>query len=391
MELINKDTKNRKYTLNSLKTYNLVMNLRRKTGWGTKRIKEYLEKKGINSSTGAIRGWVYKDKKPFVYRIIKQIPESSKELTKEKAYILGTLCGDGYISTGYRIGLGVCDKDFADYFKYCVEKVYGVRCSIRIRITKPNKFCKNPKPLYIVSQVSKLIVRDLNRYSTSFKTKEWKVPEQIKGSSKKIQSAFIRGFADSEGSARCRKAHSEICLCSGNKESLEEIKHILDYNFNIKSYLGDKVNKATVISITKYIYLKKFHDEIGFIIKRKQENLKKGLNSYKRKGVRSYPLEFKLKAMNLLKQGMKHREIARLLGTNRTNIYDWEKSYLKKLKEEIQMKKCQECGTLIQDSYNLCYNCWQIRKTNSGNIGKIPEPIKAKSFMDKMGISGWNR
>jgi len=329
MESKNK-TKKRNYVTHSLETYNLAMNLRKEMGWGGKRIKEYLEKRGIIISVRSIEGWLYRNKKPFRLKIIKQIPESSRGLTEEKAYVLGTLCGDGYITTGYRIGLGVSDKDFADYFQYCMEKVYRVKCSTRTRIMKPNKFCKNPKPRHVISQVSKLIVKDLNRYSKSFKTKEWEVPEQIKSSSKQIQAAFIRGFADSEGSARCRKAHSEINLCSGNKESLEEVRRMLYYNFNIKSYLGDNGNGVPIIAITKYIYLKRFYDEIGFIIKRKKEKLRLGLESYKRKGVRKYSKEFKLKAMNLLKQGMKHKEIAQLLGTNRTNIYDWEERLIPK-------------------------------------------------------------
>jgi hypothetical protein len=50
------------------------------------------------------------------------------------------------------------------------------------------------------------------------------------------------------------------------------------------------------------------------------------------------------------------------------------------------MKKCQECGALIKPFYNLCYNCWKRRRGN----GRIPEPIKARDFMDEMGINGWN-
>ena len=53
------------------------------------------------------------------------------------------------------------------------------------------------------------------------------------------------------------------------------------------------------------------------------------------------------------------------------------------------MKQCQECGALIKLPYNMCYDCWRIRKTNSRSSGKIPEPIKAKNFMERMGINGW--
>jgi len=55
------------------------------------------------------------------------------------------------------------------------------------------------------------------------------------------------------------------------------------------------------------------------------------LETYKRKGLRRYSEKYKLLAIELLKQGVKHRQIARLLGTNHTNIYDWEKKFLKEI------------------------------------------------------------
>ncbi len=330
MKLINKDIKKRKYTLNPIETYNIVMNLKKERGWGAKRIKKYLDENKISSSMGAIRGWMYYNKKPFIEKIVTQISKNSKELTKEKAYILGTLCGDGYISTGYRIGLEVCNKEFAEYFKSCLEKAYGIKCSIGERTIKSTNFCKNPKIRYSVMLVSKLTVRDLKRFSKSFKSKEWKVPKQIINGSKEIQATFIRGLSDSEASVRFRKGQSEVYICSGNISSLLIVKEILKNRFNIDTHLEKLDWGVAKIVITKYICLKRFYDEIGFIIKRKQENLKRALDSYKRKGINRYSKEFKLKAIQLLKRGLKHREIAKLLGTSHTNIYDWEKLFFKK-------------------------------------------------------------
>jgi len=319
------ENKKQKYTILPVETYNIVMDLRRKTGWGPKKIKEHLDKKEIPSSNGAIRGWIYHNKKPYVTTSINKISSNSKELTHEKAYIIGTLCGDGYLSTGYRIGLSVCDKDFADYFKSCLEKVYGVKCSISIRKRKSTSFTDNPNEQYIVSLCSKLVVEDLQRYLISFKSKDWSVPKQIKESSKEIQAAFIKGFADSEGSVRYRKCHSEISLCSGNLTGIKQIQKMFFGTFRITSKIGKMNWEVQTLVIWRYDSLKKFNDEIGFVIKRKQDNLRNGLDSYKRKGLRRYDEEFKHLAMYLLKQGFKHGKIARLLKTSRTNIYDWEK------------------------------------------------------------------
>ena len=84
-----------KYTLEE---YNQVMNLRKNFGWGPTKISSFLFDKGINIKEGAIIGWIHKNKRPYEEVLIKKIPEESKILTEEKAYILGVLCGDGYLT-----------------------------------------------------------------------------------------------------------------------------------------------------------------------------------------------------------------------------------------------------------------------------------------------------
>lgn len=314
------------YKKHSKEEYDLVMNLRKKYGWGRKRIFKYLLKnEGILIKKGTIDGWLNRGKRPYQEVKIKSILESSKELTKEKAYILGTLCGDGWTSTCYRIGLQVCDKEFADHFQHCLEIVYGVKCSIGIRKREDNGFINKPKDQYVVSLCSKLVIEDLQRYSKSFKSKEWKVPEQIKNVPKEMIAEFIKGFADSEGSARLRKGQSEITLCSSNIEGLKDLQKLLENIYKIRSYVKRRKKDIFDLRISNYDSLLKYYNEIGFIIKRKQNNLERMFETYKRKGLNKYSEEFKIKAMNLLKNGMKHRQIANLLGISHTNVYDWER------------------------------------------------------------------
>lgn len=257
---------------------------------------------------------------------LTQIPASSFKLTPEKAYLLGTLCGDGYLSTGYRIGLGVIDKEFAQYFRYCLWKVYGVVPSINLRIIKPNNMTRNPKPRYVVMSIAKLVVLDLLRYSKSFKTFEWEVPEQIKEASKEIQAMFIKGFADSEGSVKNRHRNRELILCSGNRASLMEIQEILLKTFEIKSSLRKLKNNVFVLNTSDYKSLKIFYDQIGFVIKRKQDKLRAGLTRYKRKGIRKYSSGFKQLAVDMLNNGYNHYQIGNLLNTSYANVHDWEKA-----------------------------------------------------------------
>ncbi|MBS3115684.1 hypothetical protein J4482_03560 [Candidatus Woesearchaeota archaeon] len=324
----NKNSKKRNYTDNSLDSYNLVMSIRQGTNWGSKRILDYIITKGFCTSLGSIEGWIYGGKKPFSIKNVNQIKESSKNLTSEKAYILGTLCGDGYISTGYRLGLKVADKDFAEYFKGCLERIYGAPCSISERIIKPTNFCNHPKNMYVASLVSKLTVEDLqenNKYS--FKTKEWRVPEIIKSSSKEIQASFIKGFADSEGCVKFRKGRGEVTMWSINKDGLNEIHEMLTNTFGLRVSFGLRRsdNPIYYLGISNYDSLNLFCEDIGFTIKRKQDLLKQLVGSYKRKGLKKHSSEIKHLAIELLSSGLNHYQIAKLLNISPTNVYDWEK------------------------------------------------------------------
>ena len=311
----------------SLQEYSLAMQIRKEKEWGGKKIHLYMATLGMDVPTHKIEAWIYRKQEPFITKIIKQVKETSKELTPKKAYIIGTICGDGYLTTDNRIGLSVCDKDFAEYFKCCLENVYGIQCVLRVRDTKYTNFCKSPKRQYVVFLASKLIAEDLLNYMDSYKTRRWRVPLQIQNSTKENQAAFIRGFADSEGSVRLRKGHGEIALHSINKESLVQVQELLKV-FEVKSSINYKKG-GYYIDITNYDSLKKFNENIGFIIKRKQAALSQLLTTYKRKGLRKYSEEYKVLAMQLLKQGLNHRQIAKLMSTSYCNIYDWEKALKK--------------------------------------------------------------
>ncbi len=319
--------KNKKsnYSCHSLEEYNFALELREKYGWGEKRIRKELLKHNFDVKHGAISGWIYKGKKPFNSKIITPIPESSKKLTTEKAYVLGTLCGDGWISTGYRIGLNVCDKEFAEYFYFCLKETYNIPPSFTLR-EKKSTVVKSCQPQYTVMLVSKLAALDLFSYAKSFKTFEWEIPSQIKEASKDIQAAFIRGFADSEGCVKNRHRNREIMLASGNKIGLDQIRQILFKNFGIKSYICQMKSNVYLLYISDYNSLNIFCNEIGFTIRRKQEKLESGLIRYKRKGIRKYSPGLKELALDMLQNGYNYQEIGKILNTSYANVHDWEKA-----------------------------------------------------------------
>ena len=191
---------------------------------------------------------------------------------------------------------------------------------------KPTNFCSNPKKKYTLLLRSKLVVEDLLKYASSYKTFEWEVPQEILSASKELQAQFVKGFADSEGSVKNRHRNRELTLCSGNFEGLEGIRQILLSTFGINSHYTKRKTSVFVITISDYCSLETFQNEIGFIIKRKQEKLEAGLAYYKRKGIRKYPSEMKQQALKMLQEGKTHVEIGKILGTSYANIHDWDKA-----------------------------------------------------------------
>jgi len=48
--------------------------------------------------------------------------------------------------------------------------------------------------------------------------------------------------------------------------------------------------------------------------------------------------------------------------------------------------RCAVCGTQIKPWFEVCFECYS--PVSEGN-GRIPEPILARDFMQKMGIDRW--
>jgi len=207
----------------------------------------------------------------------KKISKLASKLTLEKAYILGVIGpGDGFIEIPknypkkgtMRICLESVDKDFINYFAYCLEKVYELKPTIKLL-----KWRKGDSQLhYKVILCSKAACNDILSYGVSFKEKDWKIPIIIKNAPNEIKAKYLQGFADSQG---CVSLDRAILLASKNREGIKEIKQLFD-DLKIKTW-----NWNAGLGITNRIFLNAFNQKIGFIINRKQERLKNILSSYK--------------------------------------------------------------------------------------------------------------
>ena len=234
-----------------------------------------------------------------------------KELTKEKSYILGTLCGDAYL--GYNlVKLEVIDLDFAEYFSYCLERVYGMKT------TRWEKSLKKRKKRYYCSLYSKRVAEDLKKYSF-FRTKSWRIPKEIMNNkNEKIIGNFLMGFFDSEGNVGRRS----VLGYSSNLIGLKQIQELL-LNLNIKSTFK-KLNRnyeIYQILICCKPNISIFLNKVSFSIKRKRDKVLEDLNNSPRYS--KYSTEQYNKVINLKKEGFGKVKISRITGINISSVSDW--------------------------------------------------------------------
>lgn len=208
------------------------------------------------------------------------IPRSSKKLTPEKAYIIGVLCGDGWIwyskkHKSYQIGLEATDEEFVEEFKRCLTKVFKKKLTKR-KIKRKRKEWQNK---YRVKLCSKMACEDLISYGSTFKKDTWIVPKEIKISPMNIQARFLMGFFDSEGSVDID--YNRILATSSNLSGLREVGLLLK-NFGLRYKIIPKSNRSVFsLRIQDRISVEKFQRNIGFIIERKKRRVDVLVNKYK--------------------------------------------------------------------------------------------------------------
>jgi intein-encoded DNA endonuclease-like protein len=263
-----------------IKLYNDVVALRR--GGLTYRgiIEEAYRRYGVRISKSHISYWLHGIYNPYNGR---RIP--SLELLKpseELAYVIGVVLGDGYpyrrkrAIQGYndvRIGLKAKDKEFVKEFGRCLAKVLGRR-QIRPRF-------RDDVGKYVVEVRSQTLYELLRKPVDLERLKKY--IEHCEG----CVAAFIRGFADSEGSV---DKSGYIRIYNTNIELLTYVIGLLK-RLNIES-TGPKLNtrRGTIIHDPRtgkqyprnedvyVIYIRagsntNFYRFVGFTSRRKQRRL----------------------------------------------------------------------------------------------------------------------
>lgn len=142
-------------------------------------------------------------------------------MNKEKAQLIGHLMADGCCpkiidrikNKCYQISYSQQDKRKTKNFFKLFKKIYNVD-NVKIYKTK-NKS-------YVFSIYSKKIVKELEMYG-SFKSREWKIPNEIMEGNRKIIGAFLKAFIIDEG---WYASKNNVIITSVNKEGLLQLYSI---------------------------------------------------------------------------------------------------------------------------------------------------------------------
>jgi len=204
---------------------------------------------------------------------------SIPEHNKDYAYFLGLLLGDGCIyyrnidghPKRYTISLNSVDKELADSFARIGKDMFGVKP--RQWLTKPRTNTYACKSQWAVSFLSKNMCEYL-----IVETNKKDIPKWIVDGTPELMGAFIRGFADAEGSAPSEK-FLHITIAQMDKKILYVIQFML-YKLGIYSrILSGGVSGCWYLHITSRQDVSRYMELVGFGLRRKADRIMAILNN----------------------------------------------------------------------------------------------------------------
>lgn len=230
----------------------------------------------------------------------KQINVDLNKSCYSRGYIIGTICGDGWLEKNIKKGnhrLYMCSTDIenCEMFQKQVFEWLGWKPNIRVRIRKKTTFFPNGtnpprKPCGEITVASKNLVEWFEeKFPILFgkKSKIWKLPDWYMNEHKKEENkeelrGFLRAFFDGESTfGNAFKGNYAISCFSSSLEGIKQIQELLNL-IGIKTRINNGCHRDgnMIISFNKYEYRMLFYELIGISAKRKFERLEYGLKKY---------------------------------------------------------------------------------------------------------------
>lgn len=219
------------------------------------------------------------------------------------AWLIGYLLGDGYLTTGWVIGMRTKDDDLKDFYikkfrewSRCGKDKFIVnREEKKYRDEKKGKIytCKKIWVIRVCSKKAWQFLRNFKRnplYSLKFFPKKyWKF--------------ILKGLWDAEGNITPRKGNNRIVI--GFSNSNEEILKLYETICSSLGFYPKLVegNSEKAISIYSLAEILKFVDEIGITIARKRKKVMDRINELRKKK------EVYRIVIRLRKKGLKRKQI----------------------------------------------------------------------------------
>ena len=263
-----------------IRLYDRVMALRQ-LGLSYNKIRDVIKQEyGIELSRGQIHAWVRGLHSPYNGGRIPSL--ELLEPSEDLAYVIGAVCGDGYVGLerrdrkGYRqarIHLRAKDKEFVEEFAIRIGRVLN-------RSPHKPKILRSAGRYYYYTQVRSKTLYELLKKPVDLE----RLRKYIEHCDKCI-AAFLRGFFDAEGGVL---KDGSIYVVNSDYRLLKYVQSLLgrfkiattDPNFLHQRGSIIHMNERQYIRRRDvyYIYVKqscnmRFYKHIGFTIKRKQERL----------------------------------------------------------------------------------------------------------------------
>lgn len=208
------------------------------------------------------------------------------EVDEHEAYCTGLLIGDGHLYKASCIGYATTDG----------ELIQALRNSNIMRSWTDTSDGRH----YTGIGGDKMKLDFFERVGISedhLKTIDKRFPSRILQSNKKVVAAFISGLFDTDGTLQiaARKGYDSCCVsfCNTSEILIKQLHQVLLY-FGIKAHLSDRDrnhrNKNLHKVKWKHVYelkitgenVKRFYEQIGFRLSRKQNKLKEFCENKKR-------------------------------------------------------------------------------------------------------------
>jgi intein-encoded DNA endonuclease-like protein len=277
-----------------------ALELGRSTEWSHRRIAEELQRRyGIRVPEITVYFWITGRSNP-IGRWNVFDPKPSREL----AYVLGVMKGDGFRTTDHpqgkeEIRLRVRDHDFAEHFNRAVACVLERERPNRIRIERraDEDGATFFHARYSSVQLAEVLDRDFN---------------QLRPIVEGHPGDFLQGFYDSDGSASPDLHNGKLSLkvqaSNTNPHTLSYSRNLMMDKFGIASFISSgraagysslvygkivtKRKDSYFLTISGRESVRTFSKAIGFSIRRKQCVLDDGLGLLDRYGSRGAALRW---------------------------------------------------------------------------------------------------